>query len=190
MPALKIAERLSTRLLIFQCVFSVGGVWCHASGMQCNCIPKRDGCLHTSHGLCLVRLLLFCLLPFRLLLFRLLNIFTSVFQLYVTPNSNWKYDNGKPCIPVHTSSVGLALPTTSVQGILEPSLQQRPSSSLCSYKLAFHLHLSLITDWWSTLQFLYSTDVRPSKNFDFGIRTSFDVSGCSSKEYPQNFKSQ
>ena len=29
-----IAERLSARLLILQCVFSVGGVWCHASGMQ------------------------------------------------------------------------------------------------------------------------------------------------------------
>ena len=29
-----IAEHLSMRLLILQCVFSVGGVWCHASGMQ------------------------------------------------------------------------------------------------------------------------------------------------------------
>ena len=29
-----LAERLSARLLILQCVFSVGGVWCHASGMQ------------------------------------------------------------------------------------------------------------------------------------------------------------
>ena len=29
-----IAERLSARLLILQCMFSVGGVWCHASGIQ------------------------------------------------------------------------------------------------------------------------------------------------------------
>ena len=29
-----IAECLSARLLILQCVFSVGGVWCYASGMQ------------------------------------------------------------------------------------------------------------------------------------------------------------
>ena len=29
-----IAERLSARLLILQCVFLVGGVWCHTSGMQ------------------------------------------------------------------------------------------------------------------------------------------------------------
>ena len=29
-----IAERFSGRLLILQYVFSVGGVWCHASGMQ------------------------------------------------------------------------------------------------------------------------------------------------------------
>ena len=29
-----VAECLSTRLLILQCVFSLGGVWCHASGMQ------------------------------------------------------------------------------------------------------------------------------------------------------------
>ena len=29
-----VAERLSVRLLILQCVFSVGGVWCHALGMQ------------------------------------------------------------------------------------------------------------------------------------------------------------
>ena len=29
-----IADRLSVRLLILQCVFSVGGVWCHASEMQ------------------------------------------------------------------------------------------------------------------------------------------------------------
>ena len=31
---LLVAECLSARLLILQCVFSVGGVWCHASGMQ------------------------------------------------------------------------------------------------------------------------------------------------------------
>ena len=29
-----IAERLSVRLLILQCVFSVRRVWCHTSGMQ------------------------------------------------------------------------------------------------------------------------------------------------------------
>ena len=29
-----IAERLSAKLLTLQCVFSVGGVWCHGSGMQ------------------------------------------------------------------------------------------------------------------------------------------------------------
>ena len=29
-----VAERLSARLLILQCVFSVGGVWYHASEMQ------------------------------------------------------------------------------------------------------------------------------------------------------------
>ena len=28
-----IAERLSARLLILQCMFSVGRVWCHTSGM-------------------------------------------------------------------------------------------------------------------------------------------------------------
>ena len=31
---LLIAECLSMKLLILQCVFSVGGVWCPASGMQ------------------------------------------------------------------------------------------------------------------------------------------------------------
>ena len=29
-----VAERLSAKLLILQCVFSVGGVWCHAQ--ECN----------------------------------------------------------------------------------------------------------------------------------------------------------
>ena len=114
---------------------------------------------------------------------------------HIFMHENWKYDNGKLCIPVHTSPVGLALPAMSVQGILEPSLQQRPCSSLCSHKLAFHIHLSLITDWWSifTSFILYcvSCDVRPcrNKNFDFGICTLFDVSGCSFwKEYPQTIK--
>ena len=53
-------------------------------------------------------------------------------------------------LPVNTSPVGLALPAMSVQGILEPSLQQRPCSSLRSHKLAPHIHLSQTTDWWST----------------------------------------
>ena len=68
-----------------------------------------------------------------------------------------KCDNGKLWIPVNTSLVGLALQAMSVQGILEPSLQQRRCSSLCCHKLALYIHLSLITDWWWTLQFLYST---------------------------------
>ena len=46
-----IAERLSARLLILQCVLSVGGVWCHASGMQFvtlrNAI-KGVACVQTS----------------------------------------------------------------------------------------------------------------------------------------------
>ena len=66
------------------------------------------------------------------------------------------------------------------------SYTMRPSSSLCSHKLAFHIHFSLITDWWSTFTsfILYCVlrDVRPL-NFDFGIWTSCDVSGCSLKEY-------
>ena len=45
------AERLSARLLILQCVFLVGGVWCHASGMQFvtlrNAI-KGVACVQTS----------------------------------------------------------------------------------------------------------------------------------------------
>ena len=110
-------------------------------------------------------------------------------------HENSKYDNGKPCIPVNTLPVGLALPATSVQGILEPSLQQRPCSSLCSHKLALHTHLSLINDWWSifTSFILYcvSCDVRPhpiKKCFQqkqklwFSICTSY-VSGCSMKDY-------
>ena len=35
-----IAERRSARLLILQCVFSVEGVWCHASGMQFVMLPE------------------------------------------------------------------------------------------------------------------------------------------------------
>ena len=34
------AKRLSARLLILQCVFLVGGVWCHASGMQFVTLQK------------------------------------------------------------------------------------------------------------------------------------------------------
>ena len=41
-----IAERLSARLLILQCVFSVGGVWCHASEMQLKVWLVRK---HPSH---------------------------------------------------------------------------------------------------------------------------------------------
>ena len=46
-----IAERLGARLLILQWVFSVGGVWCHTSGMQfvtlTNAI-KDVACVQTS----------------------------------------------------------------------------------------------------------------------------------------------
>ena len=51
-----VAERLSVRLLILQCVFSVGGVWCHASGMQFvmlqECNLSRSG---TQLKVCFVR---------------------------------------------------------------------------------------------------------------------------------------
>ena len=41
-----IAKRLSARLLILQCVFSVGGVWCHALGMQF--VTLRNAICHPS----------------------------------------------------------------------------------------------------------------------------------------------
>ena len=87
---------------------------------------------------------------------------------HIFMHENWKYDNGKLFIPVHTLPVGLALLAMLVQGILEPSLQQRPCSSLRSHKLAFHIHLSLITDWWSTftsfILYCVSCDVRPCRS--------------------------
>ena len=43
---LLIAERLSAKSLILQCVFSVGGVWCPASGMQF--VILRNAICHTS----------------------------------------------------------------------------------------------------------------------------------------------
>ena len=48
-----IAERLSARLLILQCVFLVGGVRCHTSGMQfvtlqeCNLSLFRNAICHS-----------------------------------------------------------------------------------------------------------------------------------------------
>ena len=41
-----IAEHLSTRLLILQCVLSVGGVWCRASGMQL--VTPRNAISHAQ----------------------------------------------------------------------------------------------------------------------------------------------
>ena len=49
-----VAKRLSARLLILQCMFTVGGVWCHASGMQfvmlqeCNLSRFRNAICHAS----------------------------------------------------------------------------------------------------------------------------------------------
>ena len=42
-----LAERLSARLLILQCMFSVGGVWCHASRMQFVTLRNAPkSCIH------------------------------------------------------------------------------------------------------------------------------------------------
>ena len=44
-----IAERLSARLLILQCVFSVGGVWCHALEIKGVAILIHT-CWFKGHG--------------------------------------------------------------------------------------------------------------------------------------------
>ena len=135
-------------------------------------------------GLCLVRLLLvcilpfcilpFCLLQFCLLLFHLLNVFTifscksTQLKFNVQFNVLWNI-----LLVVHTyiQVYNFLIRTQLLSALIYLSKQY--SFENFSWIVFLPEHLSC-----------------PSKNFDFGICTSFDVSGCSLKEYPEKFVPQ